>query len=313
MHIKAYYLSLEYMDPRSISGTEGDVVVSEYFDFTRLRGLASRDCLSPVTLEKIGQIAQSLEEKFQKLKKKKKRGETTTTTPLLPNDQETKLTVPPVPTAAWKKRAVEINRNQALKTVKIIVNSLTESNVENVESRLLKSMVRAADEGIVEGVLECILSSSLMQPLYVHHYVLLCRSLARHLSTEKIQERLMEKLTQEQIPLLHTNKLSKIQYRCLSLFYSSCFLLDFAEDESYLSFLKGNIEYFHSSNAVLKELAMDAMIHSFAHLIKWGTEAKIGKTMEIVRALQAIWEDPKTTMVLRFKLYDIRDHFASKL
>jgi hypothetical protein len=283
----------------------------DYYEFTKLRGVASDKYLNEDILSKLTILTHSLDEKLLQLKRKKKKFPSDGTF----RDTEQKATLPSsksessIATAAWKKKAAQLNKGQVNKSINIILNSLTDSNIPSVLSRLQKT-ITVTDTESIDVLIECLISSSMLQPLYVYNYAVLCKELDKYFEGSNLSEVVVQKMIENYFPQIHGNSIQKPQYRCLSLFYTSLYIIGIVSAEQYLKFLDSNLSYFENPNEILKDYSMDAIIQSINHIIKKNIPEKINEIRPFVEKLKLIWEDAKTPVRLKFQLYDIRDYYV---
>jgi hypothetical protein len=313
-------------------------VVNNYFEFTKLRTLASSSFLPERVITSIQEISGNLDEKLHQLKMKKKRksdvppstGSIATSrvgsssreegtsgsraAGINPNNSGATGTGEAQEAPGWKKKAIELNKNQVLKTINVILNSLTDLNLVSVSTRLLKAISKKEDE-MVDVVVDCLINSSMLQPIYVHNYALLCKDLDKNLERLTVSDRVLTKLREDYFPRVLSNDIMKNQYRCLAVFYSSFYLFGTMTLETFLSFMELNLENFGRAglDQSIRDMSLDSIIHSVMNITKKGGRDLSEKMVPFVKKLQLIWEDPSTPMKLKFQLYDVRDFFEGML
>jgi hypothetical protein len=315
-------------------------VVNNYFEFTKLRTLASSAFLPERIIVSIQEISGNLDEKLHQLKMKKKRKSdvppsTATGTMARGGNGGTEelasgagiraagsaggnsssgATGAAQEAPGWKKKAMELNKNQILKTINVILNSLTDLNLVSVSSRLLKAIAKREDE-VVDVVVDCLINSSMLQPIYVHNYALLCKDLDKNLERLSVSDRVLTKLTDDYFPRLISNDIMKNQYRCLAVFYSSFYIFGTITLDTYVEFLELNLDNFSrpALDENVRDMSLDSIIHSVMNITKKGGRDLSEKLVPFVKKLQRVWENPSTPMKLKFQLYDVRDYFDGLL
>lgn len=311
-------------------------VVNNYFEFTKLRTLASSAFLPERIIVSIQEISGNLDEKLHQLKMKKKRksdvppsmatGATArggngidevasgTSGSRAGSGNSSSGATGAQEAPGWKKKAMELNKNQILKTINVILNSLTDLNLVSVSSRLLKAIAKREEE-VVDVVVDCLINSSMLQPIYVHNYALLCKDLDKNLERLSVSDRVLTKLRDDYFPRLLSNDIMKNQYRCLAVFYSSFYIFGTITLDTYVNFMELNLDNFSRPglDESVQDMSLDSIIHSVMNVTKKGGRDLSENLVPFVKKLQRVWENPSTPMKLKFQLYDVRDYFEAMM
>jgi hypothetical protein len=276
------------------------VIPMDYGTFLSLRGVSDDSLLPEKDQEVLGQIIHFLNEKFRKINHKPDR-------PKHDHHHRTggksgfKQRQPASSTNTWNGKAPT---NTIQKTINLILNSLTDSNISSVVSRLKKCMEDMTSDTLISVLIPSIITSAMMQCTYVGAFASVCVSL--HDYNPSFLDHVREILHKEYIHQMTQGSISKAQCKSLSYFLSALYIKKSLPFEEFRYFIDPFMQRFVDTK---DELSIEIVMFAIEFVLeKGGESADCQESMlSILNNLADISKDKTIPKYIFYKILNIME------